>query len=139
MDGFMIGLAVESSLMLGAAFVIWYFKSVEKRLQQYIPITARCIGCQKSYTRHKELFGGYNTTVQYCYNGAVYENTLSYYTSKLDEGESVDCLVNPSKPDSIYPVTAHKINTRIIKFAWLICIISVMMPVTALMISLAII
>ena len=103
-------------------FLVWYYKNIDKKLQNYTPVTAYVTLSEYDWHRHKPPGGLYRTTVQYWHNGTSYTQQLMYDTKKMHEHETIDCLVNPQKPQEIYPAAAHAINKRMMIFGW--CVIA---------------
>lgn len=101
-------------------FLILYYKNADKKLQNYTPVTAYVTSSEYDWARRKNIGGSYKTTVQYSYNGISYTQKLRYNTKKMCDNEALDCLINPQKPQEIYPASAHTTNKRIIMLGWII-------------------
>ena len=100
------------------AFIIWWYKRADKQLRDFVPVTASVVESNYDYGRHKQVGGSYKTTVRYFYAGQVHEEKLRYNTKKMHPDESIDCLLNPQKPNIIYPANAQQINGRMIAMSW---------------------
>lgn len=100
------------------AFIIWWYKRSNQQLQSFMSVTAYAVESNYDYGRRKQVGGSYRTTVRYVYAGQTHEEKLRYNTKNMHPDESIDCLLNPQKPNIIYPANAQQINGRMIAMSW---------------------
>ena len=118
------------------AFLIWYYTTIDKKLKNYAQVTAYVVSSTYDWSRRRNVGGAYKTTVQYMYNGTTRTQKLRYNTKKMCKNETIECLVNPDKPEEIYPLSAHTTNQRMVALGWIIIAFATIYPLCRLALSL---